>query len=111
MCTLKGFDSSRDCGVLSLLPYSFKRVSVIDPEEDLSMQTAVTEFGEIAIPDAIQKRFSLRAGDSVEWFDDGNAIRLVPVHRDAIAALKGRGRGEGLTQRLLASRREEMLHG
>ena len=43
----------------------------------------------------------------MKWVDDGNAIRLVPVHRDAIGALRGSGRGEALTKRLLASRRED----
>lgn len=77
------------------------------------MQSAITESGQIAIPPEIRKRYSLKPGDNLNWVDEGKVIRLVPVRTDLdpIKALRGSGRGEKLTQKLLASRREDKLHG
>ena len=38
---------------------------------------------------------------------NGETIRVVPVPADPLRALRGRGRGEKLVDRLLASRRED----
>jgi AbrB family looped-hinge helix DNA binding protein len=71
------------------------------------MQTAVTKRGQTVIPASIRKRYQIQEGDYLVWLDDGEGIRVVPVARDAIRALRGRGRGEGLLERLLAARQEE----
>ena len=41
------------------------------------------------------------------WLDDGETIRVVPVPNDPLQALRGRGRGERLTERLLAERQAD----
>ncbi len=71
------------------------------------METAVTRRGQTVIPAAIRKRYGIHAGDSLVWIDDGKSIRVVPVPADPIEALHGRGRGEGLTAKLLAERRKD----
>ncbi len=71
------------------------------------MQTAVTRRGQTVIPAAIRRRYQIKEGDSLVWIDDGSSIRVVPVARDPIAALRGSGRGEQLMTRLRASREEE----
>jgi AbrB family looped-hinge helix DNA binding protein len=71
------------------------------------MQTAVTKRGQTVIPAAIRKRYQIEEGDSLIWIDDGDMIRVIPVSRDPIQALRGRGRGEQLLQRLLAARQED----
>jgi AbrB family looped-hinge helix DNA binding protein len=74
---------------------------------DIIMQTAVTKRGQTVIPAAIRKRYRIQEGDSLVWLDDGETIRVVPVARDPIQALRGSGRGERLVERLLDSRRED----
>lgn len=59
------------------------------------------------IPAAIRKRYGIGEGDRLEWLDEGGCIRVVPVAGDPVKALRGRGRGEGLTSRLLEARRED----
>jgi AbrB family looped-hinge helix DNA binding protein len=71
------------------------------------MQTAVTKRGQTVIPAAIRKRYQIREGDSLVWLDDGESIRVVPIARDPISALRGSGRGEHLLERLLEARDED----
>jgi len=71
------------------------------------MQTAVTKRGQTVIPAAIRKRHQIGGGACLVWLDDGETIRIVPTPADPIASLRGRGRGEGLTARLLKERRAD----
>jgi AbrB family looped-hinge helix DNA binding protein len=71
------------------------------------MQTAVTKRGQTVIPAQIRKKYHIQPGDHLVWLDDGQAIKVVPVPADTIRALRGRGRGERLVERLLTARRED----
>lgn len=71
------------------------------------MQTTLTKRGQTVVPAPIRKRHDLREGDRLVWLDDGQTIRVIPVPEDAIRALRGLGRGEGLVEKLLEARREE----
>ena len=75
------------------------------------MQTSVTKRGQTVIPAAIRKRYHIEDGDQLVWLDDGQAITVVPVPRDPIQALRGRGRGERLVERLLQEREKERERG
>jgi hypothetical protein len=44
------------------------------------------------------------------WLDDGMGIRVIPVDRDPIRALRGRGKGEALVEKLIDARREDRAH-
>ena len=68
------------------------------------MQTAVTKRGQTVVPAAIRRRYHIEGGAQLVWLDDGEMIRVVPVPEDPLAALRGCGRGDGLTERLLAER-------
>ncbi|MFN8476012.1 MAG: AbrB/MazE/SpoVT family DNA-binding domain-containing protein [Anaerolineae bacterium] len=70
-------------------------------------QTAVTKRGQTVIPASIRKRYDIQEGDYLVWLDDGREIKVIPVPRDPIAALRGRGRGERLVEQLLEARRED----
>jgi AbrB family looped-hinge helix DNA binding protein len=72
------------------------------------MQTAVTKRGQTVIPAAIRKRHRIAGGARLVWLDDGETIRIVPTPPDPIASLRGRGRGERLTERLLKERRADL---
>ena len=76
-----------------------------------TMQTSVTKRGQTVVPTAIRKRHHIEEGDTLMWFDDGESIRVVPVPRDPIAALRGIAKGEGLLEKLLADRAEERQRG
>jgi AbrB family looped-hinge helix DNA binding protein len=74
------------------------------------MQTAVTKRGQTVIPAPIRKRYHIQAGDYLMWIDDGETIRVIPIARDPIRALRGSGRGEHLVERLLAARQADRRH-
>lgn len=77
------------------------------------MQTAVTKRGQTTVPAAIRKRYHIEGGGRLVWLDDGETITVVHVPEDPLGALRGRGRGERLTERLLADRaleRNRELH-
>lgn len=71
------------------------------------MQTAVSKRGQTVIPAPIRQRYHIEEGDSLVWLDDGQTIRVIPLARDVIGALRGSGRGEDLVAQLLARRQED----
>lgn len=73
----------------------------------VAMHTAVSKRGQTVIPASIRQRYHIKEGDSLVWLDDGQTIRVIPLARDAISALRGSGRGEDLVKQLLARRRED----
>ncbi|MEM7117574.1 MAG: AbrB/MazE/SpoVT family DNA-binding domain-containing protein [Chloroflexota bacterium] len=75
------------------------------------IQTSVTKRGQTVIPATIRKRYNIETGHRLVWLDDGQTITVVPVGKDPIEALRGRGRGEGLLQKLYESREEERERG
>ena len=71
------------------------------------MQTTVTKRGRTVIPAEIRKRYSIQAGDHLVWLDDGKSIKVIPVPGDPVRALRGRGKGEHLLDRLLEARKKD----
>ncbi len=69
------------------------------------METIVSRRGQTVVPAAIRIRHNIKDGDHLVWIDDGKTIRVIPA--DAIAALYGRGKGEGLTKKLLEERAKD----
>jgi AbrB family looped-hinge helix DNA binding protein len=69
------------------------------------MKTSVDKRGRTSIPAAIRERHQIKEGDGLVWLDDGEAIRIVPVPADPLAALRGSGRGESLLNHLLQDRK------
>ncbi|MCL4506103.1 MAG: AbrB/MazE/SpoVT family DNA-binding domain-containing protein [Chloroflexi bacterium] len=71
------------------------------------METKITKRWQTVVPADIRERYQIKEGDTLVWLDDGQMIRVVPVPADALRALRGRGKGEGLTRKLLESRRKD----
>lgn len=71
------------------------------------MQTAVTKRGQTVIPAQLRKRYKINEGTQLVWLDDGETIRVVPIPADPLRALRGRGRGEGLVEKLLVTRQKD----
>jgi AbrB family looped-hinge helix DNA binding protein len=70
------------------------------------MRSTITERGQTVIPAEIRRRFHLTPAQRLEWIVEGDAIRVVPVVEDPVAAFRGRGRGGGAA-RLVEERRAE----
>jgi AbrB family looped-hinge helix DNA binding protein len=79
------------------------------------METIVSRRGQTVVPAAIRARYKIKDGDRLVWIDDGQTIRLIPVPADPVKALRGSGKGQNLTAKLLEERRKdrarEALHG
>ena len=74
------------------------------------MRTTVTKKAQTVVPAALRERYGIKGGDFLEWIDDGQVIKVIPLPADPIKALRGSARGENLVEKLLASRREDMDH-
>ena len=75
------------------------------------MQTSVTKRGQTVVPARIRKKYNIKEGDTLVWLEDVDGIKVVPVPQDPIRALRGRGQGEGLGQKLLLKRQEDRERG
>ncbi len=71
------------------------------------MHTTLSRRGQTVVPAEIRRRHGLEEGDQLVWLDDGATIKVVPVPADPVAALRGRGAGQGLTAKLLEDRAED----
>jgi bifunctional DNA-binding transcriptional regulator/antitoxin component of YhaV-PrlF toxin-antitoxin module len=71
------------------------------------MTTAVTGRGQTVVPARIRRSYHLGPASRLEWIDDGQCIRVIPLPADPVAAAQGMFAGSGLTAALLKSRRED----
>ncbi len=71
------------------------------------MKTTVSKRSQTVVPAAIRERYDIKDGDLLEWIDDGQVIKVIPLPSDPIKALRGSARGEKLTEKLLEFRRED----
>lgn len=69
--------------------------------------TTMTRRAQTSVPADIRQRYNIQFGDKLTWIDDGQTIRIVPLPRDVIQALRGCAKGEDLTEKLLVSRQED----
>lgn len=74
------------------------------------MRTRVTDRGQVSIPAEIRRKLGIGAKTSLEWVIEGNALRVIPIPDDPIAALRGSGK-PGAVRRLLADRRKDARRG
>lgn len=74
------------------------------------MRTTITKRAQTVVPAALRERYGIKGGDYLEWIDDGQVIKVIPVPADPIAALRGSAKGEKLVERLLVARREDREH-
>jgi AbrB family looped-hinge helix DNA binding protein len=73
----------------------------------MTMQTVVSRRGQTVVPAAIRTKYKIKDGDQLVWIDDGKVIRVIPIPADPIKALRGSGKGQNLTAKLLRERRKE----
>lgn len=73
------------------------------------MKTTVSTRGQVSIPAELRKKFHIEPETQVEWIEDGNAIRIIPIPQDPIKAFRGAGRGRYTSEKLVKDRRKERL--
>lgn len=71
------------------------------------MESVVTKKGQVVVPVALRKKYKIETGTKVQWIDTGTIIRVVPIPKDPVGALRGCSEGEKLTEKLLKSRKED----
>jgi len=73
------------------------------------MKTTVTSRGQTVIPAKLRRAHKITSRTRMEWIDDGQTIRVVPLPDDPIAA--ARGTAKGLRVALLRDRQRERQRG
>jgi len=71
------------------------------------MQTTVTKRGQTVIPSDIRKKYHISEGDQLIWIEYEGHLKVIPVPKDAIAALRGSAKGSGLSKKLLIARKQD----
>ncbi len=59
------------------------------------------------VPAELRHRLKIAAGTTLQWIDTGTGVRVIPIPKDVIGALRGAARGEELSAKLLESRQKE----
>jgi bifunctional DNA-binding transcriptional regulator/antitoxin component of YhaV-PrlF toxin-antitoxin module len=57
------------------------------------------------IPSQLRKRYAIDEKTSLQWIDTGETIKVIPIPRDVLGALRGIAKGEKLLDTLLAERK------
>jgi AbrB family looped-hinge helix DNA binding protein len=71
------------------------------------LRTTITKRAQTVVPAKLRERYNIKGGDFLEWIDDGQVIKVIPIPADPIKALRGSAKGEKLLEKLLASRQED----
>jgi len=45
----------------------------------------------------------------LEWVEEGNAIKIIPLPKDPVAAFRGAGKGRYTSDKLIRDRKKERL--
>ena len=73
------------------------------------MKTTISQRGQVSIPAALRKKYHIEPETQVEWIEEGNAIKIIPLPKDPIKAFRGAGRGVYTSGRLIKDRKKERL--
>jgi AbrB family looped-hinge helix DNA binding protein len=73
------------------------------------METTATAKGQIVIPSSIRRKFDIKEGTriQIEVDEDAQEIILKPITRQFIRSLRGKYKGSGLVDELMAEKRRE----
>ena len=74
-----------------------------------NMRTIVTDRGQTSVPPEICEVHHIVARTQLEWIDDGETIRIIPIPTDPVESAKGLS--EGLLAELLKERERERQRG
>ncbi len=71
------------------------------------MKTTVSTRGQVSIPAKLRKKFNIEPATELEWLEEGNAIKIIPLPKDPVKAFRGAGRGRYSTDKLIKDRKKE----
>jgi len=71
------------------------------------MKSTLSDRGQTVVPAELRRRYDMGPGTELAWLDTGHGLLVVPLPGNPLQALIGRGRGEGLLDKLLADRRHD----
>jgi len=74
------------------------------------MKTVVTKRGQTVIPAVFRKKYKIEKGTVLLWIDTGESIKIIPLPKDPLKALKGIAKGENLRKKLLQERKKNAGH-
>lgn len=75
-----------------------------------NLKAKVSAKGWVVIPASLRKRFGLKPGTIVDFYEEGDKIALVPRSEDPVEAVHGKLSGKtSLTDALLEDRAEELM--
>jgi len=70
-----------------------------------TMETIISERGQTAVPAQVRRQFGLKAGQKLQWIEDGKIIYVTPVAADPIKAFRGAVTNKQLNVALLNARK------
>jgi len=73
------------------------------------MKTTISARGQVSIPAALRKKYGIETDTQVEWIEEGNAIKIVPLPKDPIKAFRGAGKNRYTSTKLIRDRKRERL--
>lgn len=59
------------------------------------METTVTSRGQTVVPAKIRRDHKIQPKMKLEWIDDGETIRVIPIPMNSIRASRGASKGLG----------------
>jgi AbrB family looped-hinge helix DNA binding protein len=73
------------------------------------MKSTISTRGQVSIPASLRKKYGIETDTQVEWIEDGNAIKIIPLPKDPIKAFRGAGKNRYTSEKLLKDRKKERL--
>jgi AbrB family looped-hinge helix DNA binding protein len=73
------------------------------------METTATSKGQIVIPSSMRRKLGIKEGTriQIELNENANEIVLKPITREYVHSLRGRFKGKGLLEELMAEKQRE----
>lgn len=53
------------------------------------MDSVITKKGQVVVPVSLRRKYGITPGTKVVWIDTGSVIKLIPIPKDAVGALRG----------------------
>jgi len=73
------------------------------------VETTARSKGQIVIPSSVRRKFGIKEGTRIQIEVDENAreIILKPITREFVHSLRGKSKGKGLLEELMAEKERE----
>lgn len=68
------------------------------------MESVITKKGQVVVPVSLRRKYGIGPGTKVAWIDTGSVIKLIPLPKDAVDALRGCSEGENPAGSLLENK-------